>query len=246
LRARKVTAESRRLSYDREISPRDKMLMGTPDNYFHWGLAALDCIRAALSMAEVEDPPRRILDLPCGHGRVLRMLAAAYPRADLIACDLDSDGVDFCARTFGATPVYSHNDPDQIGLPVPFDLIWVGSLLTHVSASRWSAFLRLFAGHLEPGGVVVFTTHGRGIVDELRRGENTVAVAEPASLVADVERVGFGYQDYSRVPDYGISVSLPHWVCRELQEHPRLELVTYTEGGWNSFQDAVACRRVQT
>ena len=50
---------------------------------------------------------RKILDLPCGYGRVLRMIHAAFPRATIHACNLNKDAVDFCAATFGAIPVYS-------------------------------------------------------------------------------------------------------------------------------------------
>ena len=59
---------------------------------------------------------KRILDLPCGHGRVLRYLSAAFPEAEITACDIMREGVDFCASTFGAIPVYSQDDPQQIPL----------------------------------------------------------------------------------------------------------------------------------
>src|SRR5437870_5495298 len=87
----------------------------------------LESGRAALTAAGKTDV-RRILDLPCGHGRVLRVLKAAFPGAALTACDIDRDGVDFCASRFGAEPVYSVEDPGRIPVRGPFDLIWVGSL----------------------------------------------------------------------------------------------------------------------
>ena len=50
---------------------------------------------------------RRVLDFGCGHGRVMRVLKAALPDADLVACDIDEDALSFCAETFGAQPVLS-------------------------------------------------------------------------------------------------------------------------------------------
>src|SRR5262245_46612524 len=42
------------------------------------------------------------------------------------------DGVDYCANTFAAIPVYSAVVPSQAPLePDSLDLTWVGSLLTH-------------------------------------------------------------------------------------------------------------------
>jgi hypothetical protein len=59
------------------------------------------------------------------------MLSAASPDAAITACDLDHEAVEFCARTFSARPAFSRELPEQIALPERFDLIWVGSLLTH-------------------------------------------------------------------------------------------------------------------
>ena len=103
-----------------------------------------------------------ILDLPWGHGRVLRHLKMAFPTARITACDLKRDGVDFCASQFDAIPVYARESPVE-NKPEPgrFDLIWVGSLLTHLDAPRWRDFLECFRRWLRPCGVWVFSTHGR-------------------------------------------------------------------------------------
>src|SRR5262245_60754125 len=101
----------------RTISPNDDMLAGDQDNYFRVGRSALDCISLSLQAAgKPASDVRYILDLPCGHGRVLRYLRAAFPGAEITACDLLRDGVDFCAATLGAIPVYSHDEPARIPL----------------------------------------------------------------------------------------------------------------------------------
>ena len=68
--------------------------------------------------------------------------------------------MDFCTAEFNATPVYSQEDIRRVSLDQFFDLIWCGSLFTHLDRDRWPAFLGFFADHLSPGGVLVFTTHG--------------------------------------------------------------------------------------
>jgi SAM-dependent methyltransferase len=231
------------LEFIPDISPQDGMNVSTRDVYYRFGLAALAYIRLALQAAgDLE--PRNILDLPSGYGRVLRMLKAAYPDADLTACDIDRAAVDFCAETFDAIPAYSTEDVSDLRLAGHYDLIWCGSLLTHLGAEGWSRFLAWFEQHLRKGGVLVFTTHGRLIADEVRSGRRRFSVRDLSALVAAYERDGFGYEPYvDPERDNGISLSSPAWVCKKLERCPSLELLTYTERGWNGRQDAVTCVR---
>ena len=75
-------------------------------------------------------------------------------------CDIDEDGVDFCARVFGADPIVSHDDPAEVSFDRQYELAWSGSLFTHLSADRWPGFLEMFARAIEPGGLVLFTANG--------------------------------------------------------------------------------------
>jgi SAM-dependent methyltransferase len=230
------------LDFVRDISPDDEMCMSTPENYYGFGLAALSNVRIAIRIAGNRDP-MNILDLPSGYGRVLRMLRAAFPRARVTACDLNNEAVDYCARIFGAIPAYSTEAPAEIDLPGNFDLIWCGSLLTHLDASRWSGFLTLFEEKLASGGIVVFTTHGRGVAEALQEGRRRFGVKDSRALLEGYRLGGFGFSLYAHSTAYGISLSKPAWVCGELERHPGLSLSMYTEGGWNGQQDAVACVR---
>jgi 2-polyprenyl-3-methyl-5-hydroxy-6-metoxy-1,4-benzoquinol methylase len=224
------------------------------DHYFAVGRSALENIRAAMLIAGTDDPAR-ILDLPCGYGRVLRALKAAFPEAELAACDIVREAVDFCAETFGAEPVYAHEDPAETETEVdqPYDLIWCNSLLTHVNQSRWAGFLRLFEAVAAPGGIVVFTTCGRQVADRLRTGVYDYDLNEERieALLSQYEREGFGYQDYPDVvasyfaftesDGYGLSLSTPAFVCSQLEAVPSLRLLAYTEQGADQHLDVVAC-----
>jgi SAM-dependent methyltransferase len=157
---RLINADRGSLGVREEISPGDDMYQGAWNHYFNVGVDALHAIGLAL-MAARKTGVDRILDLPCGHGRVLRSLRAAFPDARITACDIERRGVDFCAATFDAEPVYSQKDPDEIELDGEYDLIWCGSLLTHLNFDYWGKFLALFRRSLAPDGVLVFTTAGR-------------------------------------------------------------------------------------
>lgn len=230
---------------DLTIAPDDGMLLRdlphehSLTHYLESGRTALRCIRAALGAAGKTDV-RRVLDLPCGHGRILRVLKAAFPAAALTACDVDRAGVDFCARQFGADPVYSVENPAAIPLRGPFDLIWVGSLLTHFDAPRWPTFLGRFRELLAPDGVCVFTTHGLGAVEFIRAGRSNYGVADPHKLLRWYRRHGFGFLPYRRGGVYGVSMSTVGWVADQIHKLPDTRLVMVTEMGWHNHQDVVA------
>jgi SAM-dependent methyltransferase len=229
----------------RRIDPADVMFAGEGGHYFGVGASALRCIAIAL-LAAGKDPRavHRVLDLPCGHGRVLRSLRAAFPDAALTACDLDRAAVDFCVRELSAVPVYSHADPERVELVGDFDLIWCGSLLTHLDAPRWEPFLRLLASRLAPQGVLVVTTHGRIVPLRIARGwDYGLGVDSLRRLVLDYEHRGFGFVEYPGQPGYGISIASPAWTLGRLDLHPELRVVAFAEAAWDDHQDVIAWAR---
>lgn len=229
--------------FDREVirtvASRDEMFVNE-EHYFGSGRSALEWI--GLSLRAARRPPDevgRILDLPCGHGRVMRYLRAAFPRAAITACDLLREGVDFCAETFGAEPLYSDEDPSKIVLERDaYDLVWVGSLLTHLDARRWPGFLKLFRACLRPGGLLVFTTCGRHSYDQSVRQKTL-----PPEVVYGYERGGFGYADYEGAAGYGNSLSSAAWVFGQVGRLDEMRVVLYSERAWDDNQDVFACAR---
>jgi SAM-dependent methyltransferase len=214
-------------------------------HYFSVGQSALDAIRVCMHTAG-KRRVERILDLPCGHGRVLRHLKAAFPDAALTACDLNRDGVDFCARTFGAHPVYGNTEPARTAIDGTFDLIWCGSLLTHFQAAQWLPLLRWFASRLDPGGLLVFTTLGRVPAAWVGRRLASYGLHTGAArtLARAFERKGFGYASYPQTDAYGIAMASPAWVLGEVGRVPTLRVVHYGEALWDAHQDVIACTRM--
>jgi SAM-dependent methyltransferase len=229
----------------REISANDRMVTPRyPETYFLWGDSAVRCIQLAMDAVGKRDIAS-ILDFPCGHGRVLRTLKAAYPSASLTACDLDRDGVDFCEKAFGARGIYSDDDLGAVELGGGFDLIWVGSLFTHLPEARWPAFLSFLLGRLAPGGLLVFTTHGRWYAERIREGASPLGgVSQEAQLemLRGFEGTGFGFAGYPQRDAYGLSLSAPHMVASQLEQLHGIRLVLYLERGWRGHQDVVACQ----
>jgi SAM-dependent methyltransferase/CBS domain-containing protein len=228
---------------DTTISPQDAMWSKQWGPYLLAGVSAVTCIRKAMQEQEGEQVTR-ILDLGCGHGRVLRVLKASFPNAALVACDLDRDAVDFCAATFGATAVYSDADPSKVRLEESFDLIWSGSMFTHLDQRAWVGFFDLAVRSLTPGGLFVFTTSGR----RDRKAWRFINLSSPKidRLLADYDREGFGYAAFRVGPNAGLTAVSPEWVRSRADDQPDLSFVMHLNEGWEPpapRQDVYACRR---
>jgi SAM-dependent methyltransferase len=229
-----------------EIAPDDEMFQGDRAHYFGVGDSASHCIHSALGAAnkpalEIQS----ILDLPCGHGRVMRFLKAAFPHAPLTACDLNRDAVDFCARTFGAEPVYSDIDVSRIPLRKKFDLIWCGSLLTHLRAEPCAELVRWLSSLLNLNALLIFTVHGRWVERWLATGRYNYGLPDErtSALLKDYYSSGFGYADYPGQTNYGISLCSPAFVLDKLVSIPDLKLVAYHERGWDNHHDVVCLQK---
>jgi CBS domain-containing protein len=211
---------------DTRISPQDTMRGGLRGHYFVAGSSALRCVHASLSSAG-RSSPKSVLDLPSGYGRVLRVLQAAYPNARFTACDIDRNAVDFCGGVLGATPVYSEDDPAKIQLNEKFDLIWVGSLFTHLPARRWRGFLDFFADHLTPAGLLIFTT----LHDFISAAWVGISEQRGEEMLGELVRSGYAYLPQFG-EDFGISLASPQWIKAQIDDHPRLRLHRLDEDAW--------------
>lgn len=213
---------------------------GRDAHYLEVGLSALACIAEALGGAE----PRRILDMPSGFGRVTRLLRARYPQAAITVCDLDRPGVDFAATCFSARPVYSVEDFTKLRLDETYDLVWVGSLFTHLSERQSRALLAALGRHMRPGGTLVASSHGTTIVDGLHDWGYGLEPAAVAGLLDDYRVSGYGHRGYGGSDGYGISMCDKFW-WRDVSATTPFRLVSYQSQAWDHHQDIVVLNRVR-
>jgi len=213
------------------VHPGDSMYAGDGFHYLAVGLSANRCIRDALRSAKKPFPAGSILDFPSGYGRVLRFLRAGFPNADITAAEIDVSALDFCRRSFDATMFVSTGSFRVLSLPRQFDLIWCGSLLTHIDEHAARDLLRLFREHLSQGGVCVVTTHGRRSAEWLQGQAATYGLSEAAQqkVLQEFESKGYGYTDYAHQSGFGIS----------LVTHERMHQLAVDIGGWDEtlFQE---------
>jgi SAM-dependent methyltransferase len=250
--ARKALLVSEALSGDEKrllsqvslrVHPNDDMYpLGTGRHYLSLGFSARRAIMAALAHTPC-GPIRAILDLPSGYGRILRFLKVSFPNATIFcACDINAEAVDFCRRQFNASAVVSNTDFAKVSFPWSFDLIWSGSLLTHVSETDAIELLRLFYRSLSPNGLCVFTMHGRTSVAWLESRAETYGLTE-----ADIRRVlsdyagkGYAYADYPTRPGYGISIGTRTRIIEMASAVGNWSFSSFHERMWSDHHDVYA------
>ena len=214
-------------------------------SYVRIGQEATDAIEDAVARAGRSGEVRDVLDLGCGHGRVLRFLRARFPAATVTACDLDHEAVAFCAAALGAQPLQGAEDFDDISF-ASYDVVWMGSLVTHLPTARWQQLVGALGRVLRPGGVLVFSTHGeqaRHQLDsygpglEARRGE----------IEAELEQRGHVYVAYDHYGGdaYGVAFHTTDEVDRTVAAAlgPGSRRLWLRPAGWGGHQDLHAFQR---
>ncbi len=228
------------------LSPGDGMFEGNHRHYLNVGRSALKAILQGLDYAEAP-PPADILDFGCGAGRVLRWVRHEFPEARIVAADVRTPDVAFCERMFGAEPWVTPASEGVAPLHRDdrFDLIWAGSVMTHLDADDTRALFAKFVSWLKPGGVAAASLHGLDSYNRILSGAHTYGMQpdDHERIVEGFLRSGYGYADYPHTKGYGISLTRPAWAIRMVRETPEVSLLMYAERAWDNHHDVIAVRR---
>lgn len=223
------------------ISPRDSMYPEDALYYLRCGSNALRLVKDSLRVAGVNAGSiGSFLDYACGYGRVMRWLVAGFPRAEALGVDADQAAIGFCAENLGVQ-VQRADISLRNRLEQKFDLIWVGSLFTHVTEEYALHLLAYLSDHLTPIGVLVFTTHGPYVTNRVRTGEKAYGLEarERRNLLQEFDESGYGFGAYPGRVDYGVSVCSAEKILG-LMARTNLTPIFYESRGWVRHQDCVA------
>jgi len=223
---------------NKTIDPLDHMYNTGASWYFQVGEEGLRAVRRVLNLSD-NCAVRKVLDLACGHGRVARYLRAGFPDAQLFYCDIDIQAAEFCAKTFGGKAIASKEELTQVSLPSDCDVIWVGSLFTHLDRNRTERFLTYLCRFLAEEGVLVATFHGAWS----KQLAETSPFMEPerwATVLEGYSVSGYGYRQYSHLKDdFGVSLSRPSVIVEMVERIPGVRLLAYMERGWGHNHDVL-------
>ena len=248
-----VLKQIQRLNVSQVIAPADEMFSpGQERHYFGVGKSAGYIIAGALvgrsSFPDGDTPIQSILDYGCGHGRIARYLRAMFPASRITGTDYIDAGARWCAENFRY---------EVLDCPVPrdeYDLIWLGSVFTHLPKEQVRDIILDLKGALRPGGLLIFTTQGR---HSAKRIEESLAGGEPFAswltynlpnaaardLVAQYEKGEYGYVDYPGQQGYGVTVVPISWYLDATLIGADYTIMSIQERAWDSHQDVVTLIR---
>jgi len=220
------------------------------DNYLRAASSAVENVEAALESAGRSfDDVDSCLDFGCGHGRVLRALKQHVPANRITACDVDAHGVRFCAAELGARPLVSSWRVDRIRLG-RYDLIWSGSVFTHLDREDGETLFERLASSLLPGGVLVFSVHGELSLGGLGHLYGGLYAEEAEAIRAEVAEEGISFRPYdpsfgSFPGRYGMTWHAPEYFDRVAERRfgDRLERSYFEPHGWDRHHDVLGYRR---
>jgi 2-polyprenyl-3-methyl-5-hydroxy-6-metoxy-1,4-benzoquinol methylase len=170
-----------------------------------------------------------VLEFASGFGCVTRHLKNVLPNCSTTACDIHPEAIDFLRDELGVDAALSANLPEDLDLGRTYDVIFVLSFFSHMPKSTFSRWLRKLGTLLNPGGHLIFTTHGM----ESQR------VCIPYCIFDDE---GFFFRSQSDQKDlntaeYGTTCTKTQYVLARIFEVPELSLKCFQEGYWWGHQD---------
>lgn len=153
--------------------PPDSLRMGYGKNYLNSGQENVAKMRAALKSAgHPLVRGQRILEFGCACGRMLRWLCDVSDRSEVWGVDIDATCIAWSSQNL-SPPFHFVTISTSAHLPFEdryFDLIFAGSVFTHIDDMTQAWFLEL-RRVLKPGGVLYVTIHDKHTIELLRSSD---------------------------------------------------------------------------
>ncbi len=185
-----------------------------------------------------------ILDFGCSTARILRWFEDSAKKATIWGVDINSGDITWCKKHL-SPPFHFATTTTQPHIPFEdrtFDLIYAGSIFTHVDDLADSWFLEL-RRVLKPGGMLYATIHDEHTIDMF---ENKL----PDSRTGKFLKADPNYQEYVKrqftMFTVGRSIGSQvfynrDWLCESLKS--MFEVKSVTEEAYGIFQTALLLQK---
>jgi hypothetical protein len=214
---------------------------GNLTHYNSVGQQATDIILANLFSL---DPNFKVLFFPCGHGRNLRHFSKFLNSSQIYASDIDESAIDFMLNSFHINALLSDTDFTKIKEFPKMNLIFVGSLITHLNQGASIKLIKMLSKKLKKNGLLILSSHGEYVASRLGLSNNYgLDLDSIVKLKDDYLKKGYGLAPYSYDPQYGISVISLNWFSNLAYNIPTLKLIRTTPKLWDNHHDVIVFKR---
>lgn len=207
---------------------------GAIEYYFSTGHESAQKL-AAIKHDIMQTGKQSLLEFASGYGCVSRHLIKQNPEFDLTACDIHPEAVRFVNDTLSIPCIGSVTDPDEFDPPKRYRMVFALSFFSHMPRRTWGKWLAALYRAVEPGGVLVFTTHG--FISQRKMMAHAV-----------IDQTGFWFNENSEqsdldTADYGTTITTPEFVRTEIARLTDAKELRFYEGFWWAHQDAWAIEK---
>jgi SAM-dependent methyltransferase len=174
--------------------------------------------------------PEKIIEFASGYGRVTRHLDNDY--FDVTSSDIHDEAINFISENFNVKTILSTKNPDEFDLDKTYDVVFALSFFSHMPDKSFGKWIKALYKHVKPGGMLIFTTHGRisnkNYNCSLNNGFAFYSSSEQEDLSAS---------------DYGTTISEYSYVEKVCENFISKKPDIWKEGFWWSHQDLYIIRK---
>ncbi len=149
--------------------------------------------------------------------------------------DINKGGVDFVCSTFGVRGFYSVAAPENLSHDGCYDVIFVGSLFSHLPVTIWASWLSRLYEMLSKNGVLVFSTLGMDLYNQIApEYRKEFETGTEGFFFSETTNQGGG----NLPPDiYGTTYVSDSYVRRVVASHSLGKLIGFYPKGLSALQD---------
>ena len=174
-----------------------------------------------------------MLEFASGYGCVTRHLAKQHGY-DVTSCDIHPAAIAFITEKIGLDAQLSTHRPADFAVDEAYDVTFALSFFSHMPDATWGDWLAALLRAVRPGGLLVFTTHGR---------TSRQHFGDPA-----LDERGYWFRPDSEQKDldgseYGQTIVTPAYVFRQLDPLSDAWPCFFQQAYWWEHQDVYVVRR---
>jgi SAM-dependent methyltransferase len=163
---------------------------------------------------------RSFLDFACGYGKSTRFLVQSLAPQKVWVSDIYTGAVDFQKAHLRVNGFYSATNPGDVKFPRKYEVIYVGSLFSHLPAPQFKAWLARLYEVLADDGLLVFSTHGESVYPLEGEAVTTGFMFIPESESRSLDKQQYGSMTVTEKWVRGLAselgVAQVHYLKREL------------------------------